>query len=163
MANTRITDRGLLLYYTSQEEISKIDSTQLGELIKKELAWMSGRSEEPVFEDVRCDILHMHLKEQIVVRDIARDNHNPNGSKQSDTKEEPVAKVPEFGNPINITVTKEDLEDEPEPKKQTKYCGTFEDAVTRLKSSPRADWYRIANQYSSKCGYNVQELINAAS
>ena len=92
-------------------------------------------------------------------RNNAKDYEKKNKPKQ----EEPAIEVSELGNPINITVTKEDLEDEPEPKKQRNYCGTFEDAVTRLKNSPKADWYRIANQYSSKCGYNVQELINAAS
>ena len=67
-----ITDVGLLLYYTSKDEIMKIDSTCLGDLIKKELQWMSGESEEPQFEDVRCDILHMHLKEQIKVREMGK-------------------------------------------------------------------------------------------
>lgn len=76
MANKRITDRGLLIYYTSYDEISKIDSAQLGNLIKKELAWMSGKTDEPTFDDVRCDILHMHLKEQIAVRDMAALNHS---------------------------------------------------------------------------------------
>lgn len=75
MANKRISDRGLLLYYTSLEEIKKIDPCLLGKLIVQELEWMSGRAEEPTFEDVRCDIFHMHLKEQIVVRDLA--NNRP--------------------------------------------------------------------------------------
>lgn len=84
MANKRISDRGLLLYYTSLEEIKKIDPCLLGKLIVQELEWMSGRAEEPTFEDVRCDIFHMHLKEQIVVRDLAN-NRPPKG----ETAEEP--------------------------------------------------------------------------
>ena len=80
-------------------------------------------------------------------------------------KEEPVVETQELLNPVNVSITQEEIASMVEDKqpKQIRYCGTFEDAVTRLKSSPRADWYRIANQYSSKCGYNVQELINAAS
>lgn len=82
MANKRISDRGLLLYYTSLEEIKKIDPCLLGKLIVQELEWMSGQAEEPTFEDVRCDIFHMHLKEQIVVRDLA--NNKPPKDKEQE-------------------------------------------------------------------------------
>ena len=85
MANNTITNRGLLLYYTSIDEIMKIDSQSLGDLIKKELVWMSGKSAEPTFNDVRCDIFHMHLKEQIAVREISRKQH----SKDKDEDDEP--------------------------------------------------------------------------
>ena len=44
------------------------------------------------------------------------------GKKQEkeQAKEEPVIEVPEFGNQIDITVTKEDLEDEPQDTQYTK-------------------------------------------
>lgn len=128
MANKRITDRGLLIYYTSQEEISKIDNALLGDLIKKELAWMSGKSEEPVFDDVRCDILHMHLKEQITVRDIAAQNHNQDkrgGDTQQQCKE-PIR---------NISISQDDIERiiEEKPEHPNKYSSDL-------------DLYKFANE-----------------
>ena len=104
MANKRITDRGLLLYYTSLDEIEKIDSTELGNLIKKEMEWMSGRASEPEFEDVRCDIFHMHLKEQIKVRDIATDNHNNSNEPQVSTYTEPKKEIPQGTADIEINL-----------------------------------------------------------
>lgn len=93
----RITDIGLLLYYTSKDEILKIDSASLGDLIKKELTWMSGESEEPQFDDVRCDILHMHLKEQIKVREIGKkymdDYRKKKEDAQHSTEQKPKQKT----------------------------------------------------------------------
>ena len=95
MANKRITDIGLLLYYTSYDEISKIDTYQLGDLIKKEIAWMSGRAEEPTFDDVMCDIFHMHIKEQIEVREMARKGHGGKDLEPEQQQSQNIQSLPE--------------------------------------------------------------------
>lgn len=79
MANTRIEEKGLLLYFSSFEEIKKIDSNELGELIKKEMAWMLGEADEPQFEDVRCDVFHMRLKEIRKIKNKGGDNKSNGG------------------------------------------------------------------------------------
>lgn len=142
MANKRITDRGLLIYYTSYDEVKKIDSTQLGELIKKELAWMSGRSDEPEFEDVRCDIFHMHLKEQIVVRDIANMGHGG-------------GKVEEHRSYTHDTAET--------PTEQKGYEAEIEEARQYYKEGRKDKAEYIANKIKNKFGKDYFELMEIIS
>lgn len=74
MARSKINDTGLLLYFTSYNEIKKIDNAALGDLIKKELFWrINGMppEQEPEFQDTRCDCFHMGLMEEVVIREKA--------------------------------------------------------------------------------------------
>lgn len=72
----RISDVGLLLYFNNYDQIKKIDSKELGELIKKEMEWQLGLAGEPEFDDVRCDCFHSTIKAEIKVRDKNADRRN---------------------------------------------------------------------------------------
>ena len=115
--------KGLLLYYSSAEQFFKMSNEELGNFIKKELAWYMGETEEPTFNDVRSDCMHSRIKEQSALRGYnaqkQRESRERKKTLETSNQEEPVMEVPEL-NQIDLTITKEDLEDEPQDMTYTK-------------------------------------------
>lgn len=146
----RITDVGLLLYFNNYEQLKKIDSKELGELIKKEMEWQMGLSEEPVFEDVRCDCFHSTLKAEAKVRDGNADRRNKyRKGKQEEqvSHEEPQVNVQE------------------EPIVESVYEPTYDDCLETLQmiynESGDGPMEAQANKYSKMYGFSVKEMCVA--
>ena len=121
--------KGLLLYYSSAEQFFKMSNEELGNFIKKELAWYMGETDEPTFDDVRSDCMHSRIKEQSALRGYNAQKQRESRDRKkalelASKQEEPAIEVPEFnqdfGNQIDLTITKEDLEDETQDAPYTK-------------------------------------------
>lgn len=65
---TEREQKGLLLYFSSADQLFKMTDSQLGEFVKKELSWYMGETEEPIFEDARMDCMHSRIIEQVELR-----------------------------------------------------------------------------------------------
>ena len=81
--NQGITKTGLMLYFSTMDQILKADPTELGLLIQKEMLWLTGKGEEPIIEDPRCDALHSRIKEQILLRERKRQNKEAEKNKKN--------------------------------------------------------------------------------
>ena len=143
----RISDVGLLLYFNNYDQLKKIDSKELGDLIKKEMEWQMGLSAEPVFEDVRCDCFHSTLKSEIKVRDGNADRRNKyRKSKQEEqvSHEEPQVNVQE------------------EPIVESVYEPTYDNCLETLQMMYNEKGVdameREANRYKRMYGFDVKEL-----
>ena len=69
MAKCKLTENGLLLYYSTLDCIEMLDDKELGNFIKNEMRWLSGKTDEPQYETIGSTFLHSRIKEQISVRD----------------------------------------------------------------------------------------------
>lgn len=167
----RISDVGLLLYFNNYDQIKKIDSKELGELIKKEMEWQLGLSNEPEFEDVRCDCFHSTLKAEIKVRDKNADRRNkyrrpkqveeqPQVSTYTETKTE-VEQQPIVEKPV------EDLTP-PTAKTPLNECinylmNVYEekgyDAMTAKINYNRIGWGYSFDELKSKCDAKIEESM----
>lgn len=159
----RISDIGLLLYFNDFEEISKIDSRELGELIKKEMMWQLGDAEEPTFEDIRCDCFHSRIKSEIRIRD---DNAERRKSyRRKDVKEEVKPVKAEEHPKVTTELPNVNIEDEltvPAHGGRERANPTFEDAVEFIASQDEK-WKKELklNQYSTKYGFDYFQLKEA--
>lgn len=70
---TSLNEKALILYFTSTDVLFKMSNEEIGDLVRKEMMWLQGETDEPDFDNnVIQFCYHSRIKEQRAIADYHR-------------------------------------------------------------------------------------------
>lgn len=96
---TSLNEKALILYFTSTDVLFKMSNEEIGDLVRKEMMWLQGETDEPDFDNnVLQFCYHSRIKEQRAIADYRRQKTREcrERKKETEAQEQPTRNNGEY-------------------------------------------------------------------